>query len=120
MAEHNDLGKEGEILAAAFLQEKGYQIVAKNWRFRKYELDIVAQKGNLLVVAEIKTRRTDYFGRPEVFVTRAKQKLLIEAANAYVEKNGTNLDIRFDILSVRYNSGKHEVHHIEDAFSVIG
>jgi putative endonuclease len=67
------------------------------------------------VIAEVKTRKTNYFGEPESFVTRQKQKNLIKAANEYILLNTLDLDVRFDIVSVVMNSST--VNHIEDAFS---
>ena len=56
MAEHNELGKLGEELAVDFLIEKGYEILETNWRFQKAEVDIIAQKENILAVVEVKTK----------------------------------------------------------------
>jgi len=120
MAEHNDLGKRGEEAAVAFLRSLGMNILETNWRLRRYEIDIVAQEGPLLVIVEVKTRKTNYFGDPQEFVTRAKQKQLIEAANAYLEQKNSNLEVRFDIASILYNDQKLVVHLIKDAFTALG
>jgi len=69
MARHNDLGKEGEKQALHMLQEKGYTILETNWRHEKDEVDIIALDKNELIVVEVKTRSTDYFGDPEEAVT---------------------------------------------------
>jgi putative endonuclease len=120
MAEHNDLGKKGEELALAHLRNLGMEILESNWRLRKYEVDIIAIDGDFLVIAEVKTRRTNYFGEPQEFVNRAKQRQLIEAANAYIESKNYSLEVRFDIVSVLYNSEKSVVFLIKDAFSAFG
>ncbi|MET0945038.1 MAG: YraN family protein, partial [Flavobacterium sp.] len=62
MAEHNELGKEGEKLAAKYLQENGYEILDRNWTFQKAEIDIIAQKDNYLAIVEVKTRSSLDFG----------------------------------------------------------
>ena len=116
MAEHNDLGTFGEDFAAKVLEQKGYEILDRNWRWGRYEIDIVARFRGLIVVAEVKTRRSNYFGEPEEFVSRAQQKRLVESANAYLEKKGLDDEVRFDIISIIYNSNQRKVHHIEDAF----
>jgi putative endonuclease len=116
MAEHNDLGKEGEDIAEKFLRNQQFQILERNWRFGKDEIDIIAQDGNFLVIVEVKTRRTNYFGEPEESVTREKQKFLIRAANAYILKKNIELETRFDIVSVLFSGNNHEVKQIKDAF----
>ena len=119
MAEHNDLGLLGEELAATFLSQNGYTILEKNWRFGREEIDILAQKEDTLVVVEVKTRSGSFFGEPEEFVNRQKQKNLIKAANAYINKNDLDLEVRFDIIGVILTGKSHSIHHIEDAFQPI-
>ena len=72
MAEHNDLGNKGEEIAIAYLQDKNYTILEKNWRFKKAEVDIIALKEVVLAVIEVKTRTSNYFGNPEEFVNKKK------------------------------------------------
>ncbi len=115
MAEHNETGKKGEKMAAAFLENKGYTILETNWRFLNLEADIIAQTGQTLVIAEVKTRKSNYFGEPESFVNRQKQKNLIKAANAFIERKQLDLEVRFDIVSVVLNDDS-SIKHIEDAF----
>ena len=116
MAEHNQTGKKGEELAAGMLKDKGYEILEKNWRYKNVEADIIAQKGDMLVIVEVKTRRTTFFGEPEEFVNKAKKQNLVKAANAYIEQHKLDFEVRFDIISVVISGGKTMVHHIEDAF----
>lgn len=116
MAEHNDLGRAGEEIAAKHLRDHGYTIRDTNWRFGKDEIDIIAETDNYLVVVEVKTRTSNYFGEPEVFVNSAKQRFLVRAAQAYIEKNNIEKETRFDIISVILNNTTKRVHHIEDAF----
>lgn len=116
MAEHNDLGKKGEEIAAGFLEKKGYQILEKNWRQWRNEIDVIAMDGKCLVIIEVKTRQSNYFGEPETAVTRDKQRALIRAANAYVRYKNINCEVRFDILSILISKTSEQIHHIEDAF----
>lgn len=116
MAEHNDLGRTGEEIATKHLRDHGYTIREANWRFGKDEIDIIAETDNYLVVVEVKTRTSNYFGEPEVFVNQAKQRFLVRAAQAYIEKNNIEKETRFDIISVILNNTTKRVHHIEDAF----
>ncbi|MBA3900245.1 MAG: YraN family protein [Bacteroidetes bacterium] len=117
MAEHNETGKKGEQLAAEFLEQSGFQVLELNWAYQKYEIDIIAQKGDTLIVAEVKTRSGNYYGEPEAWVTKVKQKNLIKGAEAYIITNNLDLDVRFDILSIILpDKGEPKIHHTEDAF----
>lgn len=88
-----------------------------NWRKEKAEVDIIALHQNNLVFVEVKTRSSAAFGRPEDFVSEAKQKLLDYAANEYIYLIKHEGDIRFDIISVLFNKpDQYTINHIEDAF----
>ncbi len=117
MAEHNDFGTMGENLAASYLAKKGYEILERNWRFGSDEIDIIAKDKDTIVIVEVKTRRTTFFGEPEEFVTKTKQKFLIRATNNYAEKYNIDNEFRFDIVSVLFNSNTKQINHIEDAFA---
>jgi putative endonuclease len=116
MAEHNITGQKGEEISAIYLKSKGYTVLETNWRFKNLEADIIASIGDTLVVAEVKTRKSNFFGEPETFVTRQKQKNLIKAAHEYIQRNELDLEVRFDIISVVMNSTGSNVNHIEGAF----
>ena len=116
MAKHNELGKQGEEIAAQYLIEKGYEIVERNWRNSHKEIDIIAKDGVELVIVEVKTRQSDDFGEPDIAVTRQKQSRLIYAANAYLFRHNLDIDTRFDIISIVMKDGNPIVDHIEDAF----
>lgn len=116
MIEKHELGKRGEAFALHLLVSKGFKIIATNWRFRKDEVDIIAKDDKFLVIVEVKTRSTNYFGEPFTAVTKKKQGFLIRAANAYIEEYDIDLECRFDIISIVFAKNKHQVEHIEDAF----
>lgn len=116
MAEHNELGRQGEEIAANFLVKKGYQIVARNYTFKKLELDIIAKKDGKLIVVEVKTRNSDYLAGPEITVTKTKQKSIIKAANFYIQENDLDLETQFDIVSIILNAKEQTIEHLEDAF----
>jgi putative endonuclease len=116
MAKHNELGKEGEKLAEEFLLKNGYQILEKNWRFKKAEVDIIAKKNEILAVIEVKTRSSNYFGNPQDFVNQKKIKLLVEAIDQYVISKELDLEVRFDIIAILKNNNSYEIEHLEDAF----
>ena len=116
MAEHNDLGKLGEELAADFLQQNGYEILETNWVFQKAEIDIIAQKENVLAVVEVKTRSSLEFGLPQDFVKPKKIQLLVKAVNEYVISNDLEVEVRFDIIAISKENNDFKIEHIEDAF----
>lgn len=117
MAEHNIVGVKGEQIAKSFLESQGYNILETNWRFKNLEADIIAERDKTLVLAEVKTRKSTYFGEPETFVNKQKQKNLVKAANEYVLKNNLNMDVRFDIISIVYvDDQKTKITHLKDAF----
>lgn len=116
MAQHNDLGNQGEEKALTFLVEQGYKIVVANWQKHKFEIDIIAIDNDEIVFVEVKTRVTDYFGSPEEAVTIAKQQHLIEGANYYLEQNEIDLNARFDVVAIVMNENKSVINHIKDAF----
>jgi putative endonuclease len=117
MAHHNELGKLGEKLAAVYLLKNGYEILAQNYYFDKAEIDIIAKKGeDTLVVVEVKTRNSDFFGDPQEFVTPSKIKLLVKAANEYIISNDLDMEVRFDIIAVIKNKTIEKMEHFENAF----
>ena len=118
MAAHNELGKAGEKAAVDYLLSKGYKIRHTNWKSAKYEIDIVAEKDNMLVVAEVKARSSNLFGNPEEFVNKAKIKRIVKAAHHYILTYKSKLDTQFDIISIlKTADGKFNIEHIEDAFA---
>lgn len=117
MAEAYDLGKTGEELAVKHLVDKGYRIVERNWHSGHKEIDIIAQKDDALVIVEVKTRKSDDFGEPDIAVGKDKQRMLIRAADAYVRYKNLNVDVRFDIIGIVCTNGKPKIEHIEDAFT---
>ena len=117
MAEHNRIGALGEQLACRHLEENGFEVLERNWRHGRHELDIIARKGQELIIVEVKTRSSVQHGEPEEAVKKGKRGLMIKAANAYVQAIGTDLALRFDIVSIiLHPSGKPYIHHIPDAF----
>ena len=116
MAEHNDLGQLGEDLAVDFLQKNGYEILDRNWRFQKAEVDIIAQKNNILAVVEVKTRSCLEFGLPQDFVKPKKIQLLVKAVNEYVVSKDLDVTVRFDIIAIHYTKATIDIEHIEEAF----
>jgi putative endonuclease len=116
MAQHNELGKKGEQLAVNFLIENNYDVLERNYRFEKAEVDIIAQKDNTLAVVEVKTRSTTDFGNPQDFVKPKQIKNLVKAVNEYVVENDLNVEVRFDIIAITKVKHGFDIEHLEDAF----
>jgi len=116
MATHNETGKTGEDLAAAYLEKNGFRILDRNWRHGKGEVDIICTREGFIVFVEVKTRSTDFFGNPEEAVDKKKKSFLVKAADNYVNLHDIPLEVRFDIVSILINGSRHTVRHIEDAF----
>jgi putative endonuclease len=117
MAKHHLTGRQGEEIAASYLRELGFELLETNWRHGRAEVDLIARDGQALVFVEVKTRSYDYFGKPETFVTKKKERLLARAAAAYMELAGHEWEIRFDVVSVLMkNEQDWKVEHLKDAF----
>ena len=116
MAQHNELGNEGELRAQAYLRENGYKIKQVNWFAGKYELDIVAEKAGWLVIVEVKTRSTDTFEHPQEAITNKKIKNIVQATHEYILKYDWHGETRFDVISVIPRGQNFYIDHIEDAF----
>lgn len=116
MAEHNELGKLGEELAVEYLRKNGYKILETNWTFQKAEIDIIAQKDNILAVVEVKTRSSIEFGLPQDFVKPKKIQLLVKAVNEYIVSNDLDVEARFDIIAICKEKSEYKIGHIQEAF----
>ena len=117
MAHQQDIGNQGERLAVEYLQHKGYAILATNWRYKRAEVDIIAQTGAIRVFVEVKARSSSHFGPPDLAVNPKKEALLTSAAHAYLEQLAYEGEIRFDVITVLLEQNKMaQIKHIEDAF----
>ncbi len=113
-----ELGSCGERLAAGYLSSHGYRLVEMNYRCRFGELDIIARRDELMIFVEVKTRRSDRFGRPGMAVDYFKQQRIIKSAKWYIHSKGLeNNRFRFDVLEIlRTPAGQMSVNHIRGAF----
>jgi putative endonuclease len=116
MTNSKETGAAGEEIAANYLESKGYTILYRNWRYMKKELDLVAKFNNELIIVEVKTRMAGSLISPIEAVNLKKQRFIITAANAFIEKHDVNLEVRFDIVTVVYNFDNYTIEHIENAF----
>lgn len=117
MASHNQLGKEAEQMAVNYLTKNGYEILHCNWRYSRYEIDIIATKNKLLRIIEVKSLKSSQLRHPEESVTKKKFKYLLRAADEFLFQNQQYRNVQFDILSIVVSRQKEpEYFLIEDVF----
>ncbi|PKG53392.1 MULTISPECIES: YraN family protein [Olleya] len=116
MASHNELGEKGEQLAVDFLIDNKYAILERNYRFNKAEVDIIAQKEDVLAIIEVKTRSTSTFGNPQDFVKPKQIQRLVTAVDHYVSSNKLDVEVRFDIIAIVKQNKQFNIEHLENAF----
>lgn len=99
------LGGRGEDIAAAYLEQQGYSVVARNYRCRYGEIDLILSHGTVTVFCEVKLRRSDSFGRPEDAVTPRKLQRVMLAAQTYLEETGrADADWRIDVVAIELDA----------------
>jgi len=110
-------GRWGEEIAVQYLSRLGYQILRRNYRFQRCEIDIIARNGDTLVFVEVKTRQSLRFGHPILAVTAVKKRHIMKAARAFIERENTHTtDVRFDVLTILSRGQSVTIEHTRDAF----
>jgi len=105
-------GKEGETRAEQFLIENGFEIVFRNYRHKRSEIDLIVKKNNWLVFVEVRMRNSSTYGYPEQTISLAKRKKVMEGAAHYLEESNWQGNVRYDVIAIY----KNEIRHFEDAF----
>ncbi|MGI9546019.1 MAG: YraN family protein [Flavobacteriaceae bacterium] len=116
MTKNQELGRKGEDLAAAYLTKLGYSIIRRNYRYLKAEVDIIAQKGEVLAMVEVKSRNGAFYQNLSDTISKKKRKLIVMAADHFVQENALDIEVRFDIITVVRTSGRYTIEHISSAF----
>lgn len=116
MMTQTEIGREGERLAAVFLQKKGFEIVVKNYRHRRAEIDLIIRRDNWLIFVEVKARSSATYGQPEDAVGSQKISKLFEAAEEYIFSTDWQGHVRFDVVSVKLGA-EPVIEHFEDAIN---
>lgn len=117
MAEHNDFGNLAENLAAEFLTAKNYKVLARNFRYQRAEIDIIAEFENVIIIVEVKARSYDTLIEPQEAVTKKKIKSIVLCTDYFLSENKIDKEVRFDIITVLPDvTGKLQITHIENAF----
>ena len=111
------VGAKGEELAARFLAAKGFEIVERNYRAGRGEIDLVAREGETLVFVEVKLDRTGRFGHPAGWVDHKKRRQIVRTALGYLQEHSLgDMDCRFDVVVIRLLPGGMSIEHIPNAF----
>jgi putative endonuclease len=118
MAAHNDLGEKGEEMAAEWLAANGYNILHRNWRYKYYEIDIIAGKNDTLHIIEVKIRNHSRYGLPEDSVTKKKFRSLKRATDEYLFLNpNTKKWLEYGILAITlFDDRLPEFYFLEDVY----
>lgn len=117
MSRGKEIGVKGEQFAVDYLSNIGYIILERNWRFGKAEVDIIALHQKTIVFVEVKTRSSDHFGKPEEFISKTKQNLMLRASAKYLENHNHTGELRFDVIAIIiHHEKKYTWQHFEDAF----
>ena len=117
MAAHNEFGKAGEQMASEWLEQQGFQLIFRNWKHGRYELDIIASRDEILHFIEVKSRHGDLFGKPEDWVGFKKACHFMSAGVAFQQKYPVWQQVQYDILSILLSpDGKREIFFIEDVY----
>ena len=110
-------GDLGEDIASRYLERRGYEVVERNYRTRRGELDLVARRGGTLIIVEVKLRRGTAYGDPLEAVTPRKQRTIRLMAEEYLsDRDPSYEDLRFDVVGILLLAGRPEISHVEDAF----
>lgn len=113
MSSQHELGKTGEQMAINLLREKGYEILEKNWRSGKLEVDIICRKNDQMVFVEVKTRSSDF--DLEELIPPSKEASLIQAVNVYLEALEDEVESRIDLIVLEFQNGELHIEHMENA-----
>jgi len=117
---HNNtlVGQQAEDHAVRFLESRGFEILDRNWRFQRAEIDIIARRTSIIHFIEVKSRRSVYFGEPETAVDLEKTARIIDAANAYMRTTGHDWAIQFDIIAIVLDGDQRPsvLKYLEDVF----
>ena len=116
MAESHILGNKGEDIATDYLKKSGYKILLRNWKWGKHEIDIIAEKDDMIVFVEVKTRTDTPLEHPRSAITVEKQKSMIYAADGYIQKFKIDKESRFDVLFIIMKGEQPQFELIDNAF----
>ena len=116
MSDKIEIGREGENLAAEFLTKSGWEIVSRNYRYGRGEIDLIIKRDDWTIFVEVKTRSSNAYGEPEDFVDEFKARKIFEAAEEFIFSTNWVGHVRFDVVSIKLGNPP-EIVHFEDAIN---
>ncbi|MFZ5976745.1 MAG: YraN family protein [Hydrotalea flava] len=117
MSHQKEIGNLGENLAIRYILENGFQLLYQNWRYKYWEVDIIALKNNTIHFIEVKTRQQSPFGFPEDSIQQPKMDALKKAASAFMEQHPQWEQLQFDVIAITLQQQQViEIYWIEDVF----
>jgi putative endonuclease len=117
MGKAQKVGKTGESIAVSYLQSQGLNILERNFRAHRGEIDIIAREEETLVFVEVKASTGGAFGEPLTWVNRRKKHKIARTAEAYLLAHSRpDVECRFDVIAVSIRSNGHDIKHIKNAF----
>ncbi len=117
IAIRQEIGNKGEDLACEYLENIGYEVIARNWRVGHLELDIIAEYKNAVHIVEVRTLSYPAIHQPFETINLAKQRKIIKAASIFAAKERVRNEIIFDVVSIILKTDSYKLEHIKDAFS---
>lgn len=115
MTNRKEIGRIGEKIAIELLEKDAYVVLEQNWHFGPNEIDIIAQKQDILCIVEVKTRQSK-LSSPSQEITLNQQKRIIKSAEAYLTQKNIELEVRFDVFEIWLNTSNPTINWIKDAF----
>ena len=103
-------------MAVDYLKQEGYEILVRNYRYQKAEIDIIARQGGTLAIVEVKSRKIGFLEDVSTTINPKKRQLLVLAANHYVKEMDLDVEVRFDVITIIKKGKNFEIDHLEDAF----
>lgn len=117
MPHTREKGKGAEEIAEKYLVEKGFKIIERNYFFDRGEIDLIANDNGIIVFIEVKSRKSVEYGEPEDSITIGKRRQIRKVAEGYLyEKNISGVEARFDVVAIKWESGKPVINYYKNAF----
>jgi len=113
------IGKKGEEIACRFLKKNGYKIIARNFRKKIGEIDIIAEKGDTIIFVEVKTRKNTKFGLPQEYVNKSKIDKMVKTASMFLTENSMwDRPVRFDVIGISLENEEIKIEHEQDCVQI--
>ena len=114
-SDKTEIGQRGEDAAVRFLYSRGFEILHRNWRSGRYEIDIIARRESMIHIVEVKCRRAEGLTTPYEALTAKKFESLVSATQRYIEQHNVDCEIQFDLIAAtHYPNGNIGIDYVPD------